>query len=128
MDAEVEWVAEPPPKPPKPSDIEAAKAAINHAQVACASALGLPLGVNVDAGDGSPVFAALAQAYAVLCERERSQPLRMISRQKETTPSGTWIADARAWGDCSTGARAPSRSRARLTSPARRSPLRGARG
>jgi hypothetical protein len=97
MDAEVEWVAEPPPKPPKPSDIEAAKAAINHAQVACASALGLPLGANVDAGDGSPVFAALAQAYAVLCERERSQhgeetaedeaeSLRMISRQKETTP------------------------------------------
>ena len=49
-------------------DIEAAKAAINHAQVVCASVLGLPLDANVDEGDGSPVFAALAQAYSALCD------------------------------------------------------------
>lgn len=56
------------------SSIEAAKAAINHAQCVCADAFGVPVGDNVDAGNGSPVFTALAHAYSVLCALDPATP------------------------------------------------------
>lgn len=52
--------------------IHDAKAAVNLAQVILADTRGLPLNVNVDEGDGSPVFVALAEAYAALCEAEEA--------------------------------------------------------